>query len=68
MDTVMYTTGCPKCRVLEAKLQSKGVSFTKNDDVEYMAAQGMQSLPYLEVDGKLMDFGEAVKWVNEFGD
>lgn len=68
MENILYSTGCPKCRVLEAKLQAKNVPYKKNNDVAVMEEKGMMSLPYLEIDGKLMDFGEAVRWVNSIGD
>lgn len=67
MENILYSTGCPKCRVLEAKLQAKNVPYTKNNDVAVMEEKGMMSLPYLEVGGKLMDFGEAIKWLSNLG-
>lgn len=64
MNVVMYSTNCPKCRVLEMKLKAKGVDHSVVTDVDEMVAKGMTSAPALEVDGKMMDFGEAVKWLN----
>ena len=29
---ILYTTGCPKCRILEKKLSDKGIGFEKCDD------------------------------------
>lgn len=65
MAIVLYSTGCPKCNVLIKKLTAKSIEFTENDDVDEMLKKGMQSVPWLEVDGKLMDFSEANKWINE---
>ena len=59
-----YTTHCPKCRVLELKLKQKGVDYEEFDNVEEMLAKGLTSAPYLEVDDKLLNFSEAVKYVN----
>lgn len=62
--TVLYTTGCPRCKVLHRKLQEKGVSFTVIDDINIMLDKGFMEAPVLEVDGKEMSFAEAVSWVN----
>ena len=64
MNVVMYSTNCPKCRVLEMKLKAKGIYHSVVTDVDEMTAKGMTSAPALEVDGKLMGFAEAVKWLN----
>ena len=66
MDVVLYTTGCPKCRVLETKLKQKNIDFKIVDDQELMIQKGFMEAPILEVGGKIMNFGEAVKWVNSF--
>ena len=65
MGIVLYSTGCPKCKVLEAKLKAKGIGYAEINDVKVMQARNMMTLPYLEVDGKLMNFTEAVQWVNK---
>lgn len=61
---VLYTTGCPKCKVLKQKLDAKGVVYEMNTSVADMAALGMKSAPALQVDGELMLFADAVQWVN----
>lgn len=66
MGIILYSTGCPKCKVLEAKMKSKGIGYIEINDIEIMQAKNLMSLPYLEVDGKLMDFTSAVKWVNNW--
>ena len=66
MGIVLYSTGCPKCKVLEAKLKAKGIGYAEINDVEVMQARNMMTLPYLEVDGNLINFTEAVQWVNKW--
>ena len=65
---VLYSTGCPKCGILERKLNEKNISFTKCTDVDEMFALGIMSVPVLSVDGDMMDFSKAVQWVNEQGE
>ena len=60
----LYTTGCPKCRVLETKLGMKNVEVEKVSDPEIIRQKGILSVPVLEVEGKLFSFLEANKYVN----
>lgn len=62
---ILYTTNCPKCKVLETKLKSKNIEFEICNDVDLMLSKGIQQAPYLEVDNELMNFSNAIKWVNE---
>ncbi len=62
---ILYTTMCPKCMVLESKLTSKNIDFKINSNVDEMANLGIMSAPVLSIDGKLLQFKEAIDWVNE---
>lgn len=61
----LYSTGCPKCKVLEKKLQDKGISYGIKSDIEEMTALGITQVPVLKVNDKLLQFKEAVDWVNK---
>ncbi len=61
---VLYSTGCPKCKVLKEKLAQSNVSYKEINDVKEMEAKGIDAVPVLEVDGNMLDFINAVKWVN----
>ena len=64
MDVVFYSTDCPKCKVLKAKLDSKGIDYTIFNDVDRMVEMGITTVPDLMVDGKLMNFKESIDWLN----
>ena len=64
-EVVLYSTGCPKCEILKKKLEEKGIEYSINSSVEEMLALGMTMAPGLMVDGRLMNFAEAVRWANE---
>ena len=64
MNVVLYSTGCPKCNILKKKLTEKNISYTENQNVEEMIALNINEVPVLSVDGELINFGNAVKWVN----
>ena len=66
-SVTLYTTGCPKCTVLETKLRQAGIEFIKTDDVRLVIKAGFRTAPVLEVNGELMEFGAAVEWVRSNG-
>ena len=61
---ILYSTGCPKCNVLEKKLKAKNVDFVLVEGDEPIAEKGFSEAPLLEVDGVIKTFPEAVQWVN----
>ena len=79
-DFVLYSTGCPKCNVLEKKLKSKNVDFvietdilkSKNvdfvieTDIDSIVKMGYTSAPILwyRNSDKYYTFAEAVNFVN----
>ena len=65
MNVVLYSTNCPKCMVLEKKLELSGIDYQLVTDEDVMIEKGFMSAPVLEVDGEAMDFGAAVRWANE---
>lgn len=63
---ILHSTHCPKCRVLEAKLHLSNIPFEINTDIEKMEGLNIMSVPVLEVDGKLLQFKEAIDWINNY--
>ena len=62
---ILYTTHCPKCRILEKKLQDKKVEYDTVEDVEEMKKLGINSVPMLFIPEKgNLDYLNAVKHVN----
>lgn len=64
MEVTLYSTGCPKCKVLVTKLDSKNINYNVISDINVIISKGINSVPVLEVDNNLMDFKTAVDWVN----
>lgn len=61
----LYTTHCPKCRILEAGLKSKNAMYEVCEDVHKMEELGFMSAPVLEVNGRYLPYDEAMKYVME---
>lgn len=67
MNIILYSLPtCPKCDILKEKLYGKKIDFTIVEDTELMTQKGITATPILEVDDKIMNYMEAVKFVNEY--
>ena len=64
MEVIFYTTHCPQCSILAKKLEQKNIQYTTVDDVETMKELGITSVPVLSIGGVLMNFRNAVDFVN----
>ena len=64
MNVTLFSTGCPKCKVLKKKLDDKDIEYTIDSNVEKMLEMGMMEVPVLVVDDRTLDFSNAVAWVN----
>lgn len=61
----LYTTGCPKCKILKKKLDERGINYTTVTDVKEMISKGLNLMPVLQVGDKMLDFATAIEWVNK---
>lgn len=61
----LYTTHCPKCKILKKKLDELNIEYDIIEDVDIMLELGMSQVPILEIDEVKMDFTEANNWVNK---
>lgn len=60
---ILYSNHCPRCAVLEKKLNEANIEYTLETDMEVMLEKGFSSAPMLEVEGDVMDFSQALKWL-----
>lgn len=61
----LYSTDCPRCKMLENKLDQFGINYTICKDKNTMLKYGFSFLPVLKVDDKFLNFKEAIRWINE---
>lgn len=61
---ILYSTGCPKCNVIKKKLALKNIQYEEITDENIIREKGFQSVPILEVDGKIYEFSEANQYIN----
>lgn len=62
---ILYSTGCPRCGVLKRKLDEKGISYEVCSDTVKMTEKGIEYIPMLEVNGELLNFKDALKYIEE---
>ena len=65
-DVVLYSTGCPKCKVLEAKLKNHKIFYRLITDKNEMIKNGFKNVPVLKVNDKFFDFYNASNLVNSW--
>lgn len=65
----LYSTNCPKCKVITKKLQQKGIEFTEIDCkadltyIEMLRGKGFSSMPIMQVGEEFLDFMTANRWI-----
>lgn len=65
MNIILYSTKCPKCKILESRLKQNSIDFVENNNVDLMISKGFTTAPVLEVDGVAYNYKEAVEWIKE---
>lgn len=70
MDNIrLYSTHCPKCKVVEKKLEQAGIQYElidarENQEVlDELMALGVRQMPVLKVNDELLGFSEIIKWI-----
>lgn len=54
MKIILYKgASCPKCKVIAAKLDAKGIEYETCMDMDLMLSKGIKAIPTLDVDGIL---------------
>lgn len=63
INITLYTSGCPKCKILKQKLDEKNITYEICSDVNLMISKGFKTVPLLEVDEIIMDYMAAINYV-----
>lgn len=62
---ILYSTDtCPKCAILKEKMFAKKIKFEECKDQQKMRDLTITQVPYLQVNGELLDFSAANKYIN----
>lgn len=66
----LFSTHCPKCNILNKKMQEKNLEYEVIDDVNKMIELGIRSAPVLMIEddnGEIqkLTYFDAVKYINQ---
>lgn len=64
MKITLYTTHCPRCKIIEKKLNDFDIEYQEVTDTDEMLKMGMTTVPMLKVEDNLMNFHDALVWIN----
>ena len=62
---VLYSTGCPMCKMIEEKFAQKKVQYVKVSDSGIIVSKGITVVPQAEINGKLLRVKEILNWLKE---
>ena len=62
-----YSTNCPRCHVLQKKLDSKNIQYELHTDIQEMINLGLVNAPALQLkEGQLLDFKQSIEWIGGY--
>ena len=64
MDIILYSNNCPRCKILEQKMQEKHIEYNKIEDEEIFRQKQFSFMPMLEIENRLLSFKEAFNYIN----
>lgn len=60
-----YSTHCPRCNILQKKLDNKNIKYEISTDAQEMIQLGLVNAPALLLeDGQLLDFKKSIEWID----
>lgn len=64
----LYSTNCPKCKIIEQKLEQYNIPYLKINNVDEMVELGLEEVPVIkDSSGEFFDFIAANQLLNEKG-
>lgn len=65
-EVVLYSTGCPMCKMLKQQLDRRGIPYIENNDIEEMKSLGIKQAPQLKTSEGLLNTKEALNWIRRY--
>ena len=66
MIITLYSTGCPKCQILEKRLKKNNIDFVISNDVDVLIEKGFQSAPIMAVGKLFYDYSSAMNLLKKY--
>ena len=65
----LYSTGCPKCKVVKSKLEALNINYRLVEDIDeinvYADSYDIHEAPFMVVDGNIMLFKDILRFLKE---
>lgn len=65
INIILYSTECPKCKILKQKLDEANITYIVCSDIEIIKNKGFRSVPMVEINNKIMNYLECINWIKE---
>ena len=63
---ILYSTNtCHRCNSVKQILQINNVEYDEITDIEIMKQKDFTEVPMMEVDGRILDYGEIAQWLKD---
>ena len=56
----LYSTNCPKCNILERRLNKNNIEFTISNDIDKLIEMGFQNAPILQIGDQYYDYVDSM--------
>lgn len=65
-NIILYSSNCPRCKVIESKLKTNSMNYIVNSDTNEMRSKGFTEVPMIQLpDGTILNFHEAIIWLRD---
>ena len=63
-EIILYSNGCPRCKIIEKMLEDKGIRYKKITDTEEMLRLGLTNVPWIKTKDTIMKFKDSIDYIN----
>ena len=63
-EIILYSNGCPRCKIIEKMLEDKGIRYKKITDTEEMLRLGLTNVPWIKTKDTIMNFKDSIDYIN----
>ena len=63
-EIILYSNGCPRCKIIEKRLEDKGIRDKKITDTEEMLRLGLTNVPWIKTKDTIMNFKDSIDYIN----
>lgn len=62
---ILYSTDCPRCKLVKQMLDVHNIPYTEIVNKQVILDKDFDSVPMMDVDGKIMDYSGILTWLEQ---